>query len=446
LPRGEITYIFILILFAATYRLDADLFPKNCYRVELHMRYTVLHEATMPPILFAQPPPALPFLPRSRLRLSPPRRKSSRSPLLACAAQVTRPLATTYDLERGSVALPGRGLSLETLTLPALGAREGAVTAPPVLLVHGSLHGAWAWAPLLARWRETGGLAAGAVAVTLRGRASDPPAPSGTVLDVQDHVHDIVALVDAIGASTVGHDCDSRGGGGRLAPLLVGHSIGGYYCQRAVELLGPGRVAGLILVASTPPSGNGALVWRTVFRLGLPMAWKITMGFIRTNVATDVRVCRDMFFTRTTADAVGTDMTGELQTSQYDNDVEGDDILMTYMEEFRRSSQIKVNMRGLIAMKRDKASPPVDLGERVLVIGGADDVIVDVTALEEAAQFWGARGETVLLPNCPHDLMLASNRDRVADVILDWIRKTEFLDIEHANNGQERLQPTKVEN
>jgi pimeloyl-ACP methyl ester carboxylesterase len=250
--------------------------------------------------------------------------------------------------------------------------------------------------------------------------------PSETVLDVQDHVDDIVALVNAIRASTDGHDRESGGGCGGPAPVLVGHSIGGYYCQRAVEQLGPGRVAGLILVASTPPSGNGALVWRTVFRLGLPMAWKIAMGFVRNNAATDLRVCRDMFFTRSVDAAAGKDLTGEVQTTRYDKSVEGDDILLTYMEEFRRASQVKVNMRGITAIKRDDASPPVDLGGRVLVIGGADDVIVDVPALEEAAQVWGAGGETVVLPNCPHDLMLASNRDLVADIILDWIRKTEF--------------------
>jgi pimeloyl-ACP methyl ester carboxylesterase len=162
----------------------------------------------------------------------------------------------------------------------------------------------------------------------------------------------------------------------------------------------------MVLMASTPPRGNSALVMRTIVRLGLRMSWRITMGFVKNTVASDVGVCRDLFFTR---------------TGHYDDDIEGETQLESYMTKFQKASGSKVDSRGIKPMPAGGCDA---LAGRVLVIGGKDDVIVDEQALEETAEYWGPSQDqrtVVVIDKCPHDLMLATPWLAVADSIVSWI-------------------------
>lgn len=56
-----------------------------------------------------------------------------------------------------------------------------------------------------------------------------------------------------------------------------------------------------------------------------------------------------------------------------------------------------------------------------LVLGGGADVVVDMDGLDEAAFFCGAE-PAVVCPGLPHDLMLASQWERPAAQLVEWLR------------------------
>lgn len=254
-----------------------------------------------------------------------------------------------------------------------------------MVFIHGSLHAAWCWEPFLEYLSNCG--ISRAYAVSLRGYTSHPPAAPGTKVRVDEHVDDLTAFLDVLSGP---------------APIIVGHSIGGYIVQRLVSKLKGTGIAGMILLASTPPSGNSALIRRTIFRLGVWQSWKITMGFIRNTMSKDVGVCRDMFFTST--------------DKYFDERIEGDDVLKKYAQKFEMSVSSKLDTRDVIPIIEGVPA----LAGKVLVMGGEDDVLIDKHALEEAAAFWG--GGLVVLSDTPHDLMLATTRDYVAYKIINWLK------------------------
>lgn len=310
-----------------------------------------------------------------------------------------RARAPRAALTQTHIPLPARNIALELLATPPLAAaaarREAAAAppaAPPVLFVHGSLHAAWCFRRFLARLAAADPARA-AAAVSLRGYTSVPRPPAGVPIAVDEHVDDLVALLRVF-----------PGG----PPVVVAHSFGGLFAQKAVAAAGPGAVAGLVLLASTPPAGNRGMVLRTVRRYGLGMAWRITVGFVRRTVATDVGVARDLFFTRRG--------TGR----EVDEGVESDAAVAGWMEEFAKAGEHVVDMRTVTPLT-DRGVADGMVG-RVLVVGGEDDVIVDEVALWDAAEFWRCAAPPRLLPRCPHDLMLATNWETAFDAVYSWIR------------------------
>ena len=106
---------------------------------------------------------------------------------------------------------------------------------PPLLCIPGAYHGAWCFEVWLASFGAAG-IASGAL--DLRGKgtligALDP------ATGVDDYAEDVVEAAAKL--------CG--------APVLVGHSLGALVAMRAAMRLGPDRVAGLALVAPSPP-GN----------------------------------------------------------------------------------------------------------------------------------------------------------------------------------------------
>lgn len=327
--------------------------------------------------------------------------------------QTPRRRAPRADLTRVHISLPGRGVALEVLATPplaaALPARSAASTAtsatsapdtsdaatatiPPILFIHGSLHAAWCYTRFLTRLSATSPNVP-AAAVSLRGYTTDPLPVVGKSVSAGDHIADIVALLSALPGPP---------------PVLVAHSFGGLFAQHAISAAGPSAVAGLVLLASSPPAGNRGMVMRTVRKHGLALAWRITLGFVRRTVASDVEVARDMFFTRRGS-----------RGRTVDDEVEGDAVIEPWMREFAAAADHPINMRSVQPLTDRTAVS--GMAGRVLVMGGEDDVIVDEVALRDAADFWGAR-EPLLLPRTPHDLMLATGWEAAFDAMYAWIR------------------------
>jgi len=127
---------------------------------------------------------------------------------------------------RGTRRIP---LSRGALFLGAAG------IGPPLLCIPGAYHGAWCYEFWLTAFGAAG---IGSAALDLRGKgtlagALDP------ATGVDDYAEDAVEAAAQLGG----------------APVLVGHSLGALIAMRAAMRLAPDRVAGLALIAPSPP-GN----------------------------------------------------------------------------------------------------------------------------------------------------------------------------------------------
>lgn len=280
-------------------------------------------------------------------------------------------------------------MQLEVLDAPpypplhAASLPSAALLKPPLIFVHGSLHGAWCFHRFQAFFASRGFQT---FAISLR-RAGKSVCDADAVPTAEDHIHDLDALLARL----------------RLprAPLVLGHSMGGFVVQKWVARHPPVEPWRIVLLASTPPSGTSALAWRITKQLGFWKSMRLTMGFVRRSCVNDVGICREMFFSSKTAEG-------------FVEDIEGDDALIRYMGYMKMtqtcldSKSIKTPVEGTGALKG-----------KVLVFGAELDNLVDRKALEETAEMW--EGDLKVLENAPHDLMLYSRWDVAAKTLLDWI-------------------------
>ncbi|BBX66199.1 alpha/beta hydrolase [Mycobacterium saskatchewanense] len=110
----------------------------------------------------------------------------------------------------------------------------------PLLFVHGGWHGAWCWGNFLDFFATAGYRA---VAVSLRGHGASPTPKPLHKVSIADYIDDVRSVADDLGG----------------APVLVGHSLGGFVIQRYLE----DRTApAAVLVGSVPPQGVLTLAWR----------------------------------------------------------------------------------------------------------------------------------------------------------------------------------------
>jgi pimeloyl-ACP methyl ester carboxylesterase len=138
------------------------------------------------------------------------------------------------------------GLHVLHVAPGAPAARKAAAPArPPLLLVHGSGHGAWCWELWLERLPALGWEA---FALSLRNHPGSRTLDRETFLkrtSVEDYADDVAAV-----ARQIGRPC-----------AVVGHSMGGIVVQRfaARQLAAGGALAALVLLASVGPGQLGPI-------------------------------------------------------------------------------------------------------------------------------------------------------------------------------------------
>ncbi|KAK9064945.1 hypothetical protein SSX86_016328 [Deinandra increscens subsp. villosa] len=208
-------------------------------------------------------------------------------------------------------------------------------------------------------------------------------APDGSVAgSLQSHASDIA---DFIKNQTT------------LSPVLIGHSFGGLIVQYYIaNLEKESNLAGAVLVCSVPPTGNSGLVWRYLFTKPVA-AFKVTMSLAAKAFQTSLPLCKETFFSR------------EMD----------DHLVLRYQELMTESSRMP-----LFDLRKLNASLPVtsvpDPSTRVLVMGAADDFIVDAKGLEETGSFYGVK--PVCVNGVAHDMMLDSSWEKGAQLIVSWIQ------------------------
>jgi len=317
------------------------------------------------------------------LRSSTASRKAVKGPV-----RVTQPGIT----KRGSVCTQAVVEELRHVTangqgLELLLARAPTETAnPPLLFIHGSYHGAWCWKENFLPYFADRGY--NAYALSLRGQGKSDIVIDQLVAGTLDsHAKDIADLVDMF----------------PKPPVVIGHSFGGLILQKYILNMGNDfpsqstypKLAGAVFLSCVPPSGNKNMVGR-FFMKDVILSLKVTWGFIAKTFVKDPEACRELFFSKDLPEAD----------------------LKKYQAELATCSPVRLMDLQDVNKQVPLPAPPANKPP-VYVLGGADDVVVDIPAIEETAKYYGV--QPVVVPGVAHDCMLDTRWKVVADKVEDWL-------------------------
>lgn len=315
----------------------------------------------------------------------------------------TSPSSTTYD--EASLDL-STGVQMQVLSKTPI----KQTSLPPLLFLHGSFHGAWCWTekyfqyfvdkgyPVVApSWRGTGGTYAG---------------DGVKKVQIAQHVADFNALLKRLPEVTTSTE----------PPVIICHSFGGVAVMKALEEDPSlcGRLGGVVMMCSVPPSGNGKLTIRTM-RRSLKDSYKITMGFAAKRCIKKEDLCRDLFFGGTK------DL---LPDGTMDNQGIPSEDVKRYQSYFARDSAAIID---LLDLAKKLPSATVDKDGRAayvaqlppsMVLGATRDFIVDSEGVEETARYFGV--SSPILVDSPHDVMLGRNWEYSAEALATWLRDTKL--------------------
>ena len=297
---------------------------------------------------------------------------------------------------------------------------------PILAFVHGSFHAAWCWSEHYMPYFASLGYAT--VALSLQGTGGTPPTESGvTKVKIKNHVDDLNALLMGLSDDNLGL---KLGVGEKPRIILIGHSFGGlaimkwlekYYDDDETSSNDNNRrseaevterrsnrinLAGISLLCSVPPSGNGKMTMRYLFR-SLINSWKIIAGFVMKKAITDKSICRTLFF---------------------DESISEEDIEQ-YQQYFKRDTIATIDLidlgKQLPSARADrrtgKAPFVAKLPSSSLIVAAADDFIVDLEGSNECARYFGL--ESPMIVDSPHDIMLGNKWKNGADAILQWLHR-----------------------
>eukprot|EP00815_Leptocylindrus_aporus_P012578 CAMPEP_0116061940 /NCGR_PEP_ID=MMETSP0322-20121206/7400_1 /TAXON_ID=163516 /ORGANISM="Leptocylindrus danicus var. apora, Strain B651" /LENGTH=189 /DNA_ID=CAMNT_0003547027 /DNA_START=768 /DNA_END=1337 /DNA_ORIENTATION=+ len=175
-----------------------------------------------------------------------------------------------------------------------------------------------------------------------------------------------------------------------------------------------GRIRGLALLSSVPPSGNGKMTLRFLTR-SLKTSWKITAGFAFKQAITDASLCRELFFESPTD-------FGDKRNGLSDEDI------VRVQTKFRRDSAATIDLVDL--SKKLPSDNTIDgianfiyekkFEHPSLVVGAYDDFIVDKEGLRESALYLGIENEIVMIDSS-HDVMLGLKWRNGAEALENWL-------------------------
>ena len=265
------------------------------------------------------------------------------------------------------------------------------------------------------------------VALSLQGTGGTPALPEGAKkVKVDNHVRDLDAFLRGLSDARSDNTNSKYSGlglglGENPKVVLIGHSFGGLTIMKWLETFYGEEnnaekesgidLAGVAFLCSVPPSGNGPMTLRYLFR-SFSDSWKITAGFAMKKAINDKDLCRTLFF-------------GGIED---DNGIADEDV-ERYQSYFARDTVATIDLAdlasklpSLMADKQSGKAPFVEmLQSKSLVMGASDDFIVDREGLEETAKYMGL--ESPVIVESPHDIMIGKKWKNGADAIFDWVQK-----------------------
>lgn len=259
---------------------------------------------------------------------------------------------------------PVRGIDLEVLD-------EGTTTSrhpAPLLFIHGAWHAAWCWENFLEYFAQNGYRA---VAVSLRGHGGSAVPKRFRFCSLADYVDDVGSVIAQLPA----------------APVLIGHSMGGFIVQKYLE---HNDAPAAVLIASASVHGSRDFAQRLMRRHPWLMVRNMitgdgAYGFNTPNIA------RALFYSQNTTEA---------DVARYAALV-GNESLRVAFDTFR------------------PIAGPESVTTPVLVLGAELDGAITREEVEATATAYGGQAE--IFPDMGHNMMLEPGWTEVAGHIDAWL-------------------------
>jgi pimeloyl-ACP methyl ester carboxylesterase len=240
----------------------------------------------------------------------------------------------------------------------------------PLLFVHGAWHAAWCWDEHFLGFFADKGYRA--LAVSLRGHGNSLTSKPLRACSVADYVKDISSVADSL----------------PTAPVVIGHSMGGFFVQKYLETH---DAPAAVLMASMPPQGNLGSSLRWIRQHPWHCAKMAITGKSLPYISTP-ELARERFFSGQTPDSHVVDYAARLQ---------------------EESARVSIDCM-VLSLRRPKC-----VTTPVLVLGADDDGAH--TRKEVRATARAYRGEAEFFPNMGHNMMLEPGWVAVAQRIHTWL-------------------------
>lgn len=257
-------------------------------------------------------------------------------------------------------------MNLEVIHQPA----QGQARPTPVLFVHGKWHGAWCWQEYFLPYFARQGYEC--AALSLRGHG----ASEGRERIGWHKIADYVADVEQAAARF------------KTPPVIIGHSMGGFITQKYLEK--HNAPAGVLLTA-LPHYGI------------LPA----TLSLLRAHPWLVLKC----MFTWSLYPIVGTPALAHQHL--FDADMPEDKVNRYFKMLQEESFRAFLDEAALDLVRPKRIKTPM------LVIGGSNDTVISMKAVNDTARAYGTKAEFFPMA---HDVMLESGWQSAADRIIQWLR------------------------
>ena len=240
----------------------------------------------------------------------------------------------------------------------------------PLLFIHGAWHGAWCWENFQAYFAGQG---FASYALNLRGHGAEADQKHLRWLRISDYVADVAQEIEQLPA----------------APVLVGHSMGGFIILKYLE-----RRTAPAAVLLAPAPARGSL--RMFLRLALRHPWQMLKCHLTLKpyaLIETPQLAREALFS--------------------------DDIPEATLQRYFAQLQNESYRAGWDTIAFDLPRPERMHIPPMLVLGAANDRLFSQSEIETTARLCHAQVE--FFPNLAHDIMLEQNWHQVAGCILAWL-------------------------
>jgi pimeloyl-ACP methyl ester carboxylesterase len=241
----------------------------------------------------------------------------------------------------------------------------------PLLFVHGAAHGAWCWDEHFLDFFADKGYRA--VALSLRGHGGSPPVTSINSCSIADYVDDVREVANGL----------------PTAPVLVGHSTGGFVVQKYLE--SHPSPAG-VLMASAPPRTYATAQLRFAIRHPW-LAAKVNVTRNPLNTYDGAARVREILFSAHTPEPIVEECFSRLSRESY------------------RVVAFDMSLTNRVR--------PENLSAPLLIIGGECDGHITLRELRATARAYNL--DPVVIPRMGHNLMLEPGWAAVAERIHTWL-------------------------